>query len=126
MGARAEMVVNLVSFGYKNGVPMDADLVFDVRCLPNPHFVERLRGLTGRDAAVVRYMRRSPATREFIDRLTSFLTFALPQYVQEGKSYLTVAIGCTGPTSVGDDCRNTSQVARADEGHQGSRAASDS
>jgi RNase adapter protein RapZ len=93
---RAEMVVNLVSFGYKNGVPMDADLVFDVRCLPNPHFVERLRGLTGRDAAVVRYMRRSPATREFIDRLTSFLTFALPQYVQEGKSYLTVAIGCTG------------------------------
>jgi len=94
--ARAEMVVNLVSFGYKNGVPMDADLVFDVRCLPNPHFVERLRGLTGRDAAVVRYMRRSPTTREFIDRLTSFLTFALPQYVQEGKSYLTVAIGCTG------------------------------
>ena len=93
---RAEMVVNLVSFGYKNGVPMDADLVFDVRCLPNPHFVERLRGLTGRDAAVVRYMRRSPTTREFIDRLTSFLTFALPQYVQEGKSYLTVAIGCTG------------------------------
>jgi UPF0042 nucleotide-binding protein len=94
--ARAEMVVNLVSFGYKNGVPMDADLVFDVRCLPNPHFVERLRGLTGRDAAVVRYMRRSPTTREFIDRLTSFLNFALPQYVQEGKSYLTVAIGCTG------------------------------
>jgi quercetin dioxygenase-like cupin family protein len=94
--ARAEMVVNLVSFGYKNGVPMDADLVFDVRCLPNPHFVERLRGLTGRDAAVARYMRRSPATREFIDRLTSFLNFALPQYVQEGKSYLTVAIGCTG------------------------------
>jgi UPF0042 nucleotide-binding protein len=94
--ARAEMVVNLVSFGYKNGVPMDADLVFDVRCLPNPHFVERLRGLTGRDAAVARYMRSRPETREFIDRLTSFLTFALPQYISEGKSYLTVAIGCTG------------------------------
>jgi RNase adapter protein RapZ len=93
---RAEMVVNLVSFGYKNGVPMDADLVFDVRCLPNPHFVERLRGMTGRDAPVIRYMRRSPATREFIDRLASFLNFALPQYVHEGKSYLTVAIGCTG------------------------------
>ena len=93
---RADMVVNLVSFGYKNGVPMDADLVFDVRCLPNPHFVERLRGLTGRDAPVARYMRRSPATREFIERLTSFLRFALPQYVTEGKSYLTVAIGCTG------------------------------
>jgi UPF0042 nucleotide-binding protein len=95
-GARAEMVVNLVSFGYKHGVPVDADLVFDVRCLPNPHFVDALRPLTGRDAAVVRYMRRHPATKEFTDRLASFLKFALPQYVQEGKSYLTVAIGCTG------------------------------
>jgi UPF0042 nucleotide-binding protein len=95
-GTRKEMVVNLVSFGYKHGVPVDADLVFDVRCLPNPHFVESLRRLTGRDAAVVRYMRRHAATKEFIDRLTSFLQFALPQYVEEGKSYLTVAIGCTG------------------------------
>jgi UPF0042 nucleotide-binding protein len=92
----AEMVVNLVSFGFKHGVPLDADLVFDVRCLPNPHFVEGLRPLTGRDAKVVRYMRRQPASREFIDRLASFLRFALPHYVQEGKSYLTVAIGCTG------------------------------
>jgi UPF0042 nucleotide-binding protein len=92
----AEMVVNLVSFGFKHGVPVDADLVFDVRCLPNPHFVEGLRQLTGRDAAVVRYMRRQPASREFIERLTSFLRFALPHYVLEGKSYLTVAIGCTG------------------------------
>ena len=95
-GGRSEMVVNLVSFGYKHGVPVDADLVFDVRCLPNPHFVEGLRELTGRDAAVVRYMRRHSATKEFIDRLSSFLSFALPYYVQEGKSYLTVAIGCTG------------------------------
>jgi len=95
-GGRAAMVVNLVSFGYKHGVPMDADLVFDVRCLPNPHFVETLRPLTGRDRAVVRYMRRHTETRDFIERLTNFLTFALPQYVQEGKSYLTVAIGCTG------------------------------
>lgn len=95
-GERAAMVVTLVSFGYKHGVPMDADLVFDVRCLPNPHFVETLRPLTGRDRAVVRYMRRYGATREFLDQLTAFLTFALPQYVQEGKSYLTVAIGCTG------------------------------
>jgi len=70
--------------------------VFDVRCLPNPHFVDTLRPLTGRDRAVVRFMRRYASTREFIDRLTAFLTFALPQYVQEGKSYLTVAIGCTG------------------------------
>jgi UPF0042 nucleotide-binding protein len=95
-GKRAAMVVTLVSFGYKHGVPMDADLVFDVRCLPNPHFVETLRPLTGRDRAVVRYMRRHASTRDFIERLTAFLTFALPQYVQEGKSYLTVAIGCTG------------------------------
>jgi UPF0042 nucleotide-binding protein len=94
--ARAEMIVNLVSFGYKNGVPLDADLVFDVRCLPNPHFVDDLRGLTGRDAAVVKYMRKAPATLEFLERLNGFLQFALPQYVQEGKSYLTVAVGCTG------------------------------
>jgi len=94
--AKAEMVVNLVSFGFKNGVPVDADVVFDVRCLPNPHFVPGLRGLTGRDPAVVRYMRRHGSTREFLDRLSSFLTFALPQYVHEGKSYLTVAVGCTG------------------------------
>jgi RNase adapter protein RapZ len=93
---RADMVVNLVSFGYKNGVPLDADLVFDVRCLPNPHFVDGLRGLTGRDAPVIKYMRNAPATLDFIDRLTGFLEFALPQYVQEGKSYLTVAVGCTG------------------------------
>jgi RNase adapter protein RapZ len=95
-GGRAAMVVNLVSFGYKHGVPMDADLVFDVRFLPNPHFVNTLRPLTGRDPAVVRYMRRHTSTREFIERLTSFLKFVLPQYVQEGKSYLTVAVGCTG------------------------------
>ena len=93
---RAEMVVNLVSFGYKHGVPVDADLLFDVRCLPNPHFIERLRHMTGRDRPVIQYMRRHASTKEFIDRLTTFLRFALPQYVQEGKSYLTIGIGCTG------------------------------
>jgi UPF0042 nucleotide-binding protein len=93
---RAEMVVNLVSFGFKKGVPVDADLVFDVRCLPNPHFVDGLRQLTGRDAKVVRYMKRHSATQDFLDKLTAFLKFALPHYVQEGKSYLTVAVGCTG------------------------------
>jgi UPF0042 nucleotide-binding protein len=90
------LVVNLLSFGFKRGLPLDADLVFDVRCLPNPHFVDRLRPLTGLDAPVVRYMRRYEATGDFIDRLAAFLRFALPQYVAEGKSYLTVAIGCTG------------------------------
>ena len=95
-GQRAEMVVTLLSFGFKHGLPEDADLAFDVRCLPNPHFVDRLRKLTGRDPAVVRYMRRHKATTTFIDRLAGFLTFALPHYVREGKTYLTVAIGCTG------------------------------
>ena len=94
--ARAEMVLNLVSFGYKRGIPVDADLVFDVRCLVNPHFVDRLRELTGRDRAVVRYMRRHRSTQDFLERLTKFLVFAVPQYVQEGKRYLTIAIGCTG------------------------------
>ena len=94
--ARADMVVNLLSFGFKHGAPTEADLVFDVRCLPNPHFVERLRHLTGRDAKVVRFMRKHQVTHDFVDRLTTFLSFALPHYVNEGKSYLTVAIGCTG------------------------------
>lgn len=95
-GGRAEMVVNLLSFGFKHGAPTEADLVFDVRCLPNPHFVERLRHLTGRDPKVVRFMRKHQVTQDFITRMTDFLKFALPHYVTEGKSYLTVAIGCTG------------------------------
>jgi UPF0042 nucleotide-binding protein len=93
---RAEMVVNLLSFGYKHGIPDNADLMFDVRCLPNPHFVDTLRGLTGRDAPVIQFMHRHAAPKEFLARLTSFLRFALPHYVAEGKTYLTVAIGCTG------------------------------
>jgi UPF0042 nucleotide-binding protein len=93
---RAEMVVTLLSFGFKHGLPEDADLVFDVRFLPNPHFVDSLRRLTGRDRPVVRFMQKHGETGEFIKRLTSFLQFSLPQYVKEGKAYLTVAIGCTG------------------------------
>jgi UPF0042 nucleotide-binding protein len=95
-GGRADMVVNLLSFGFKHGAPTEADLVFDVRCLPNPHFVDRLRHLTGRDPKVVRFMRKHQVTQDFIERMTDFLKFALPHYVSEGKSYLTVAIGCTG------------------------------
>ena len=93
---RTELVVTLLSFGFKHGLPEDADLVFDVRFLPNPHFVDSLRRLTGRDRAVVRFMHKHDETKEFIERLTSFLQFTLPQYVKEGKAYLTVAIGCTG------------------------------
>lgn len=92
----APLVATIVSFGYKFGVPLDADLVFDVRFLPNPHFVPALRARTGRDQVVVRFMRRSPSTRELLRRLVGFLKFVLPHYVTEGKSYLTVAVGCTG------------------------------
>jgi len=95
-GPKSEMVVSLLSFGFKHGSPAEADLLFDVRCLPNPHFVDRLKHLTGRDPKVVRYMQRHPLTQQFIDRLTAFMQFALPHYITEGKSYLTVAIGCTG------------------------------
>jgi UPF0042 nucleotide-binding protein len=94
--ARASLVVTLLSFGYKHGLPVDADLVFDVRCLPNPHFVPALRRRTGRDRAVVQFMEREASTREFIERLEQYLQYVLPYYVSEGKSYLTVAIGCTG------------------------------
>jgi UPF0042 nucleotide-binding protein len=93
---RATLVVTVLSFGYKHGVPVDADLVFDVRCLPNPHFVPTLRKRTGRDRAVIAFMERDRTTREFIKRLEDYLTYVLPCYVAEGKSYLTVAIGCTG------------------------------
>lgn len=93
---RAPLVVTILSFGFKHGLPMDADLAFDVRCLPNPHFVPALRQRTGRDQAVVSFMERDASTREFIERLEAYLHFVLPHYVNEGKSYLTVAIGCTG------------------------------
>jgi UPF0042 nucleotide-binding protein len=94
--SRAGLVVTLLSFGYKHGLPVDADLVFDVRCLPNPHFVRALRRRTGRDQAVAEFMEKDPSSREFMDRLEQYLRYVVPHYVSEGKSYLTVAIGCTG------------------------------
>ncbi|HEY7287540.1 MAG TPA: RNase adapter RapZ [Vicinamibacterales bacterium] len=93
---RARLVMTMLSFGYKFGVPLDADLVFDVRCLPNPHFVPTLRRRTGRDRAVVTFMERDPSTRSFMDKMEEYIRFVLPYYLSEGKSYLTVAIGCTG------------------------------
>ena len=92
----AGLVITLLSFGYKHGVPLDADLVFDVRCLPNPHFVPALRERTGRDRAVVSFMERDPSSRDFMDHLQEYIQYALPFYIAEGKSYLTIAIGCTG------------------------------
>ena len=90
------LVLTVLSFGFKHGLPAEADLVFDVRFLKNPHFEPRLRRLTGLDARVVRYLKAAPGTLEFQSRLKDFLGFVVPKYVAEGKAYLTVAIGCTG------------------------------
>jgi UPF0042 nucleotide-binding protein len=90
------LVVTLTSFGYRHGVPLDADLVFDARFLPNPNFVPKLKRLTGAHPAVVRFMRRQPDTEAFLRRIRSLLRFLVPRYVREGKSYLTIGIGCTG------------------------------
>jgi UPF0042 nucleotide-binding protein len=94
--SRGQLVITVLSFGFKHGVPVDADLMFDVRCLPNPHFVPALRRRTGRDRVVAAFMERDPATREFIERLEDYLKYVTPHYAAEGKSYLTIAIGCTG------------------------------
>jgi UPF0042 nucleotide-binding protein len=94
--SRAGLVITLLSFGFKHGLPVDADLVFDVRCLPNPHFVPTLRPRTGRDRAVAVFMEKDASTREFMDRLEEYLRYVIPHYIAEGKTYLTVAVGCTG------------------------------
>jgi len=93
---RRPLLVSLVSFGYRYGIPADADLVFDVRFLPNPFFVPRLRPFSGKDPRVTRYIRSFPQTGEFLRRVESLLLYLIPHYIQEGKSYLTVALGCTG------------------------------
>ena len=90
------LTVSVNSFGFKNGVPAEADLVFDVRFLPNPHFIPEFRPLTGKDPEVANYVRNSPQTKEFLEKVTDMLEFLLPNYIKEGKSYLTVAFGCTG------------------------------
>jgi len=93
---RPSMVLRLVSFGFKYGIPLHADLVFDLRFLPNPHFVEELRPKTGTDPEVSAYVMEAPETRELLRHLRPLLDYALPQYAREGKAYLTVALGCTG------------------------------
>jgi UPF0042 nucleotide-binding protein len=95
-GPNSQLLVSCLSFGFKNGVPLDADLVFDVRFLPNPHFVPEFRKLTGRHPKVAKYIRDFPQTAEFLSKVTDMMLFLLPHYVKEGKSYLTVAFGCTG------------------------------
>ncbi len=94
--AGKSLLVSVNSFGYKNGVPLGADLVLDVRFLPNPHFVPEFRPLTGQDREVVEYVGSFPQTAEFLKKTRELLLFLLPHYIHEGKSYLTVSFGCTG------------------------------
>lgn len=91
-----KIVVSVTSFGFRNGVPADSDLVFDVRFLPNPNYIPEFKALTGKHPSVARYIRSFPQTTEFINRISDLLVYLLPHYIREGKSYLTIAFGCTG------------------------------
>ena len=90
------MMISVLSFGFKYGIPADADLVFDVRFLPNPYYVDELRPLTGLDERVFNYVMDCDIAREFADKLEDMITFLIPNYVKEGKTNLVIAIGCTG------------------------------
>jgi UPF0042 nucleotide-binding protein len=92
----ANIRLDITSFGYRHGVPADSDLVFDVRFLPNPNYIPEFKKLSGRHPRVARYIRSFPQTVEFIDRISELLVYLLPHYIREGKSYLTIAFGCTG------------------------------
>ncbi len=92
----SKILIYVTSFGYRNGVPADSDLVFDVRFLPNPNYIPRFKRLTGRHPSVARYIRSFPQTVEFVERISELLIYLLPHYIREGKSYLTIAFGCTG------------------------------
>lgn len=94
--AKRKLIVNVMSFGYKYGIPIESDLVFDVRFLPNPYYVAELRELTGLDAPVRDYIFRSDETKEFVSRLEGLIKYLLPLYVDEGKMSLTISVGCTG------------------------------
>ncbi len=90
------IAIHVSSFGFRHGIQQDADLVFDVRFLPNPNYIPEFKPLTGRHPSVARYIRSFPQTQEFLARVTDMLSYLLPHYMQEGKSYLTIAFGCTG------------------------------
>jgi len=91
-----DLNLTVVSFGFKRGLPHNADLVFDVRFLPNPNFIDELKNFTGHDQAIVDYMKSFPETQEMLERIADMLEYLFPRYIREGKSYCTVAIGCTG------------------------------
>ena len=93
---QSQIRIDITSFGYRHGVPPDSDLVFDVRFLPNPNYIPEFKNLSGRHPRVARYIRSFPQTVEFIDRISELLVYLIPHYIREGKSYLTIAFGCTG------------------------------
>lgn len=93
---QSKIMIYVTSFGYRHGVPVDSDLVFDVRFLPNPNYIPQFKKLSGRHPKVARYIRSFPQTAEFIERITQLLVYLLPHYIREGKSYLTISFGCTG------------------------------
>jgi UPF0042 nucleotide-binding protein len=95
-GPQAGLVITVLSFGFKHGLPLDADLVFDVRFLANPHYVRELRWQDGQQSQVVEYVKADPLTQPFLEKLSDLVSFSIPPYIQEGKAYLTIAIGCTG------------------------------
>ena len=92
----ASLIISIISFGFKHGIPLDADLVFDVRFLPNPFYIDELRNLTGNDIKVRGYVMNSPVSLEFSKKLNDMISFLIPHYIKEGKNRLVIAIGCTG------------------------------
>ncbi len=114
-GDQGKILVYVVSFGFRHGLPPDCDLVFDARFLPNPNYIPKFKALTGRNPAVARYIRSFPQTAEFIRRISELLVYLLPHYVREGKSYLTIGIGCTGghhrSVMIADDIRKNISAA---------------
>ncbi len=116
-GGSEAMRINIVSFGYSNGIPRDVDLVFDCRFLPNPHWIEDLRPLTGLDPAVSDYVLQQDSAKKFVDDVTSLLRWQIPEFQKEGKSYLSIAIGCTGgrhrSVAISEEIRRKLGVANA-------------
>lgn len=95
-GKTEKLIINIISFGFKYGIPLDGDLVFDVRFLPNPYYIETMKKLSGNDDEVREYVMKWPEAKEFMEKLVDMIEFLIPHYIKEGKSQLVVAIGCTG------------------------------
>jgi UPF0042 nucleotide-binding protein len=90
------IIINIISFGFKYGIPLDSDLVFDVRFIPNPYYINSLRRITGKSEEVKKYVLKWPEAKEFIKKLRNMIEFLIPNYIKEGKSQLVISIGCTG------------------------------